>query len=152
MAEITLLRIQNPRAFLVPDLNAFVLRALGTSPMVDDPAAALLELVDYVEDARAGVFVVRHGADYVGLALAECSGSAFAPGCNVLHFYNAGPPEARKRLVDAIAGFAREHGTLRIWGVDINQRPKGFVKLFEALGPATLRGHLYELDLSEGTA
>lgn len=150
MTDTTLLRIQNPRAFLMPDLNAFVMKALSSSPLIEDADLALVELVDYVAYPQAGLYLVREGNQYVALALIEHTGSALTSGCTVLHFYNRGSHEARKALIDAIAGFARDRGTVKIWGIDINLRPKGFVKLFKALGPATARGHLYELDLSEG--
>lgn len=127
-----------------------MLKALSSSPLIEAPEAALLELVDYVEHPGAGVYIVREGLAYVGLLLIEHSGSAFTPGCTVLHIHNEGSPEARKRLVDAAVAFARERGVSKIWGVDINRRPKGFARLFKAAGPAVNRGSLFEFDTSEG--
>ncbi len=150
MTDTALLRIQNPRAFLMPDLNAFVLRALSSSTIIKAPAAALLELVDYVEHPGAGVYVVREGSEYVGLLLIEHSGSAFTPGCTVLHMHNAGSTEARKKLVDAAVAFARDHGASQLWGVDTNSKPGAFARLFKAAGPAVNRGCLFEFDTSEG--
>lgn len=151
--EYVLLRVQNPRAFVLPALSGFLLKALESSPLIEDPQAALLELVDYIAHDHAGLFVVRRANDYngyVAFALAEYSGSALSPACVVLHFYNKGPAEARNLLVDAVVGFARHHGTAKIWGIDVNQQPEAFVKLFEAAGPATPVGQLFEFDLSEG--
>jgi hypothetical protein len=150
MTDTTLLRVLNPRAFLIPDLNAFVLKALSSSPLTEDPEAAMLELVDMVEHPALGLYVVREGAAYTGLALCQNNSSAMNPGCMVLHFYAPRAPEARKALLDAIADFARAGGNAKIWGIDVNCRGKGFARMFKALGAPAVRGQLFEFDVTSG--
>jgi hypothetical protein len=150
MTDTTLLRVLNPRAFLLPDLNAFILKALGSSPLTEDPQAALLELVDAIHHPGLGLFVVREGSQLKGLALCENNTSAMSPGCMVLHFYAPGAQEARKALLGAIADFARAGGNSKIWGIDVNCRGKGFARMFKALGAPTVRGQLFEFDVTDG--
>lgn len=150
MTETTLLRVQNPRAFLIPSFNAFLLKALSTSPLTEDPEAAMLELVDLAQHPAAGIFVVREGAEYTGFALCENNSSALSPGCMVLHFYAPNAPEARKALIEAVADFARSGQNSKIWGIDVNCRGKGFARMFKAVGSPTVRGQLFEFDVTEG--
>lgn len=146
------IRIQDPNAFLIPGLTELALSALGTSPLVPDPQAALLELVDKIAHPALGLFVVLEGDRLTAIALAEHNDSALSPGCGVLHFYNRGSNEARKALIDALAGFAREGGFTKLWGIDTGRRPGAFARLFRALGPAEPQGQLFEFDLTEGDA
>jgi hypothetical protein len=145
-----LLRVLNPRAFLIPDLNAFLVTALASSPLTEDPESALLELVDLVQHPALGLFVVRESNKYVGFALCENNSSALSPGCMVLHFYSPNAPEARKSLLDAIADFARGGGHTKVWGFDVNCKARSFARMFKALGAPTVRGQIFEFDLTEG--
>lgn len=147
--EPKLIRVQNPRAFLVPEFNAFIAEALSTSPFIGDPQQAIFELVNYVENPRMALYIAIEGIEITGMVLAQCSGSTFSPGCRALHFYNGGSAETRKLLISGLADFARSYGETSIWGVDTNKKPRGFGKLFRALGPSTRRGEVFEFDLSE---
>lgn len=147
--EPKLIRVQNPRAFLVPEFNTFIAKALGTSPFIGDPQQAIFELVNHIEKPQLALYIVIEGIELTAMALAECSGSTFSPGCLVRHFYNEGSNEARKLLIDSIVEFTQNSGASRIFGVDINQKPRAFGKLFSAAGPATAKGTFFEFDLSE---
>jgi len=150
MTDTTLLRVLNPRALLIPNLNALILEALRSSPLTENPEAALLELVDLLEHPALGLFVVRQGTEFVGMGLYENNSSALSPGCMVLHFYAPNAPEARKALLDALADFARAGGNTKIWGIDVNCKPRGFARMFRALGAPQARGQLFEFDLTAG--
>jgi hypothetical protein len=144
MSDATLLRISNPRAFLVPDIQSFILKSLATSPIMPDAEAALLELVSYVELKLMGLFLVREDGKYTGMVLVENNPSALSPGCTVLHFYNEGGAAARKALIQAAIDFAKSGGFTKIRGIDINQRPGAFARLFRAAGPVKAIGGFYE--------
>lgn len=150
MTDTALLRVLNPRSFLIPDLQSFVLKALASSPLTEDADAALVELVDLIQHESVGLFLVREGSAYTGFALCENNRSALSPGCMVLHFYAPRAPEARKALLEAIAAFARQGGNSKIWGIDVNCRGRGFARMFKALGAPTVRGQLFEFDVTEG--
>jgi hypothetical protein len=144
MSDATLLRISNPRAFLIPEIQNFILKSLATSPIMPDAGAALMELVNYIELSILGLFLIREDGKYVGMALAENNPSALSPGCTVLHFFNEGSGDARKALIQAVIDFARAAGFTKIRGIDINQRPGAFARLFSAAGPVKVIGGFYE--------
>lgn len=144
------IRVLNPAAFYLPDFTQLVLDALSKSPLVRDSEAALFEIIEHLGDPRRGVLVAREAGEYVGVAIVENGSSALSPGTVVLQFHNRGSADARKALIEAIAGFAREGGNARIWGIDANQRPAGFARLFRALGPVETHGQLFSFDLTEG--
>lgn len=143
-------RVLNPAAFYLPDFAQLILDGLRSSSLVEDAESALLETIDRLGNPLFGLFVVREAAEHVGMVMLHNSPSALSPGCRVLHFYNRGSADARKALIEAVAAFAREGGNTRIWGIDMNQRPGGFARLFKALGPATSHGQLFAFDLTEG--
>jgi hypothetical protein len=144
MSDATLLRISNPRAFLIPEIQGFILKSLATSPIMPDAEAALLELVNYIQLQIMGLFLVREGGKYTGLVIAENNPSALSPGCTVLHFYNEGSANTRKALIQAVIDFAEAGGFTKIRGIDINQRPEAFARLFRAAGPVKAIGGFYE--------
>lgn len=148
MTDTTLLHIVNPRTFLIPDFQTFMLKALATSPLIPDAWAALLELSDVLHDPTLGLFAVMEGNQFVGMTIAHNNSSALSPGCGVLHFYNKGSAAARKALVEALIGFAKAGGHTKIWGVDINQSPEAFARLFKAIGPATSVGDMMGFEIS----
>ena len=149
---MNLLHILNPRVFLMPNFQQFMMKALSTSVFVF-ALDALLELSTSILSPHIGLFVVVDDeGQFIAMALIGNSTTALAPGCAVLHFYNkGGTRESRKLLTDAIVQFAKAHGQTKIRGIDTNHKPLAFVKLFEAaLGPATAKGQAYEFDISGG--
>ena len=150
MNDPELLHITNPRAFLLHDFQSFMLKALSTSPLMPDAEAAILELATYLNTGGdlIGLFAVRERGLYTGMALAENNASALSPGCTVLHFYNAGSPEARKRLVQAVLAFAAAGGMSKIRGFDVNSKPRAFARLFQSDSGlvASPLGQIYEFE------
>ncbi len=144
-----LLHIMNPQAFLLPDLQQFMMKALSTAAFLS-ALDALLELSSAVLNPNIGLFIVMDEDRYVGMALAGNSTTALAPGCAVLHIYNkGGTRESLKLLTGALIEFAQAHGNTSIRGIDTNHKPRAFVKLFEeALGPSTAKGQAFEFDIS----
>ena len=135
---------------MLSDLQNFVLKAFATSPIIEDAHAALLELVEYIEQPIMGLFLTREGTEFTGLALLENCPSALSPGCLVLHFYNAGSAAARKLLIQAVIDFARSGGYDKIRGCDINHKPEAFARLFRSAGPAVELGQFFEFQLPKG--
>lgn len=150
MTEPTLIRVTSPRAFMLADLQNFVIRALTTSPIIPDAHAALLELVEYIDKSVMGLFLVREGAEFTGMILMENCESALSPGSTVLHFYNAGSAAGRNLLIQAAIAFARSAGLHKIRGIDISHKPAAFARLFRSAGPATELGCYFEFALPEG--
>lgn len=146
MIEPVLFRVTSPRAFMLADLHQFVLKALSTSPIIADPQAAVLELVEYIDQPAIGLFLVRDGVKFTGLALCENNFSALSPGTHVLHFYNEKDTASRKLLIQAVIAFSRAGGLNKIRGFDINNQPEAFARLFRAAGPARELARIYEFE------
>lgn len=143
-----LLQVTTDRAFLIPQLQHFMLKALATSKLINDAEAALLEITDFIHTGLLGVFLtVDDKGEFAGMALAETNISALSPGCIVLHFYNCGEAESRNLLIRAVIDFAKDAGMTKIRGFDANNRPAAFARLFKAAGQAKSFGHGYEFDL-----
>ena len=114
-----------------------VVQALATDPLVTDPTAATVEIAGLLKNADFGLFVTDGGVIVV-----NCDRGALCPGCTVLHLY--APSGQRKVLVEAAEKLARERGCNRIRGVDINQRPDAYERLFK---PSRTIGTMYERNL-----
>lgn len=146
MSDPILFRVTSPRAFMLADLQSFVIKALASAPTMPDAHAALLELVEYIDQPAIGLFLVRQDDKFVGLALVENNFSALSPGCHVLHFYNVGGAASRKLLIQAVIAFSQAGGLNKIRGFDINNRPAAFARLFRAAGPARELARIYEFE------
>ena len=153
-----LLHILNPRTFIMPEFQNFVMKALATNPFIPDAQDAMIELSGQMLNPNIGLFVTVEGDKppgatdwYRGLVLVVNSTTPLSPGCMVLTFYNrdAGR-ESRNLLMGAIKAFANAHGHTKIRGMNISGQPDAFAKLFREVGSPTLRGHLFEFELSEG--
>jgi hypothetical protein len=133
MSEPTLFRVTSPRAFMLADLQQFVIKALTTAPTMPDAHAALLELVEYIDQPAIGLFLVRRDDKFVGLALVENNFSALSP-------------DSRKLLIQTVMAFSQAGGLNKIRGFDINNRPAAFARLFRAAGPARELARIYEFE------
>lgn len=142
----TLIRIINPRALLLPDLQSFVLKALSTAALIEDAAAATFEMIDLIASPSYGLFVVREGTEYKGLAIVESCQSTFTTGCVVIHFYSKGTAETRKALMQAVRDFATVNGHHKIWGFDTNHKPRAFARLFKAMGTPKSVGEVFQFE------
>jgi hypothetical protein len=131
---------------MLADLSAFVARALATSSIIPDAHAAIMELVDYIDQPAIGLLLTRKADKFTGLALCENNTSALSPGCHVLHFYSAGDAESRKLLIQGVMAFAQAGGMKKIRGFDINNQPEAFARLFRAAGPARELARIYEFE------
>jgi hypothetical protein len=114
-----------------------VVKALQSDPLVVDPFAAVVEAAGLVGNPDFGLFVTDGGVIVV-----DCNRSALCAGATVLHLY--APRGQRKALVAAAEELARARGCNRIRGVDINQRPMAYERLFK---PSRTIGTLYERNL-----
>lgn len=143
---VSLIRISNPRAFFILDLQAFVLKALTTAALIEDAEQAMIEMLDLVMSDNYGLFVVREGSKYVSLVVVESVRSSFTKGCVVIHFYNVGSAAARKLLIQGIQQFATANGQTKIWGFDTNHKPRAFARLFRALGAPKSVGEVFQFE------
>lgn len=150
---MNLLHVTNPRAFFLEDFQNFVLKALATDPFVFalDAFVALSKHVAAF-DPNVGLFITTDdNGRYIGLAMVGNSTTPLAPGCSVLHFYNeGGNRESRNLLIRAVIEFAKAHGQPIIRGVDTNQKPRAFAKMFgvEGLKPVPM-GQVFHFEIEQ---
>ncbi len=144
-------RVRDPAAFDIPEIGNFVERALASNRLIRDVPAALEELKGSVERSDLGVFLVgdMDKQDWRGFIFAQASGSAFNPACVVIHFFNEGDADDRSALVRALDSFAREMGHDTIVGIDTNDKPRAFGKLFASLGAPEYGGQVFIFDMTE---
>ena len=114
-----------------------IVEALATDPLVTDPIAATIEIAGMLKNPDFGLLVTDGG-----MIVVNCDRGALCPGCTVLHLY--APNGQRKVLVEAADKLARERGCNRIRGVDINQQPEAYERLFK---PTRTIGVMYERNL-----
>lgn len=145
-----LLHILNPRTFLLPDFQEFMLKALSTSPFIF-ALDSYVWLAKQVLNPNIGLFVtVDERGRYHGMVIVGNSTIPLSPGCMALHFYNEGADaQSRKLLIQVAVQFAKAHGCDKIRGSDTNGKPKAFARLFKEAGPVTPRGQIFEFDISE---
>lgn len=145
------LRVRDSAAFQIPHVRAFLERALATDKLIQDVPAAIKELESIGDRADLGVFLVGdlEKGDWRGMLFAQSSGSAFNPACVVIHFYNEGDDDDRSALIRALYRFAEECGNTRIVGIDTNDKPRAFGKLFAALGSPSYGGQVFIFDMQD---
>lgn len=127
-------RVTNAERFSHPALRAFLLSALRTDPLIERPELALDELAIRVPDASCGVYVGANDSAPVALLVVDANKSEFSRAVVVVHIYNSGGMAMLRDLFRAMETFKNEHGLKRVHGIDINQRPAAYRRLFR-LGP-----------------
>ena len=103
----------------------FVLEALATCPFVTDPRKALVEVARELSDPDVGLYVDPG----VGLLLCRNNTGEFMKGVTGTHLYSK-VPGAAVALMTQLHAFAIERGAPEVFGVDVNQRPKAYERLF----------------------
>ena len=144
-------RVRDPLAFDIPQIKGFVERALATNKLIRDVPAAVEELKQQVSRADLGVFLVgdMDTHDWRGMLFAQASRSAFNPACVVIHFVNEGDDNDRGALIRALDSFAREMGNDTIVGIDTNNKPRAFGRLFSSIGAPEYGGEVFIFDMRE---
>lgn len=123
-------RITNEEQLRRPALREFLLSALRTDPLIERPELALAELQDRVSDPTCGVYVGAHEKAPAALLVVDANKSEFSRAVVVIHIYNVGGTALLRDLFRAMETFKNEHGLSRVHGIDINQRPRAYVRLF----------------------
>lgn len=144
-------RVRDPAAFRIPEIREFLEDALASDQLVGDVAAAIKELELSASRADLGIFLVgdQEEQDWRGFLFAQSSKSAFNPACVVIHIHNAGDGDDRAALVRALDSFARENDHDRIIGIDTNNKPRAFGRLFASLGTPRYGGEVFIFDTQE---
>ncbi len=123
-------RLTNATHFQHAPLREFLLSALRTDPLIERPDQALDELALRVSDAACGVYVGANDAAPVALLVVDANKSEFSRAVVVIHIYNRGGVRMLRDLFRAMESFKDEHGLARVHGIDINQRPGAYRRLF----------------------
>lgn len=108
----------------------FVLEALRTDPLVERPELAFGELLERVTDSTCGVFLGARDQELSALLICDANKSEFSRAVVVVHIYNTGGLGMLRALFRAMEGFKNEHGLERVHGIDVNQRPHAYCRLF----------------------
>lgn len=111
-------------------LHDFLLEALRTDPLVQRPERAVDELRTRVEDPTCGVFIGSTEHELAALLIADANLSEFSRAVVVVHIYNRGGIGMLRDLFKAMRVFKDEHGLERVHGIDINQQPRAYQRLF----------------------
>lgn len=144
---LTLLVVRQPLQLFDPGLYELVLAALKSNPLAD-VKGGVLELMAAAGQQGAGIIAIREGDDWKGITIVNV-GKGLVNGATVLHFHCVGAGRVRAALVRALTTFARAHGATRLFGIDVNNKPGAFVRLFGEIGPAKEYGRLVEFDLGD---
>lgn len=144
---IDIIRVRNPAAFLIPEIQQLVEDALATIPSRQAKVARNI-LPETVSEDETGLYLARIDGEWKGLAWVRNSDREDDKSALVLHFYcrKAGRG-VREALVEAVVNHAREGGmeTLTAW--DLNRRPRAFQRIFRSAGPSKEVIRAYEFDL-----
>ncbi len=127
-------RLTNAAYLEHPALREFMLHALRTDPLIERPALALKELESRLSDASCGVYVGADDAEAKALLVVDANKSEFSRAVVVIHIYNRGGTRMLRDLFRAMEVFKDEHQLSRVHGVDINQRPRAYCRLFRLGG------------------
>lgn len=141
--SVELFRLQNAEQLQMPSVKAFVREALATNRLIEDVDAALAELEQLIDAPTVAVVIGHEAGEWAGFVMLQASYSAFNRACAVVHFYNAGSPSMRKALCDAVLKFAEVAGLPKIRGVDINNSPAAFARLFGSRAKARKVGEVF---------
>lgn len=148
MPEITILRMRNPAALAIPEIEQLIEDAFANVAC----RAAKNALPESLEEERTALFLARIGPTWKGLAWVRNSGREDDKSALVLHFFcrRAGRG-VREALVKAVVDFAKEGGmdTLMAW--DINRKARAFQRIFKSAGPSKEVVRAYEFDLRGAT-
>lgn len=147
--SVEVVRVRNVAAFGMPAISNMIRRALASNTLVENVNDAMDELERFIDRDFLGLFLAREDKAWSGMLLASWSRSALSPGCNILHIYSEGSNETRDALVEQAIEYARVGGYDRIIGMDANDRPRGFKKLFgRKFNNVRLSGevHVFELE------
>ena len=124
-------RIRSQVMLTATPLRDFVLKALATDPLIESPARALAELALRLSENTCGVFVGHINSAPKALLIADANTSEFSRAVVVVHIYNRGGIPMLQDLFSAMHDFKCEHGLSRVHGIDINERPEAYVRLFK---------------------
>lgn len=146
---VEIIRLTQRAALELPDIKELLTTAFSSNMLIKDVEKAIAEISSEIDRDALGLFIAGEDSKWTGLVFAQNSKSAFNPSCVVLHFYCKGSKEARNGLVQALFDYAISGGNDRILGIDTNDKPKGFAKLFGALGTPTKSGSVFIFDMTE---
>lgn len=123
-------RVTQPGWFELERLRSFIVRALSTDPLVERPELACDELRKRVSDPTCGVYVGATEDELAALLIVDANKSEFSRAVVVVHVYNQGGTALLRDLFRAMEEFKNQHGLARVHGIDINQRPRAYCRLF----------------------
>jgi len=143
---IEILRMRNPAALSIPEIEKLVDDAFGNVTN----RAARNHLPESIQDANVGVFLARLGSEWKGLAWVRNSTREDDPSAVVLHFFcrKAGRG-VREALVGAVVDFAKGGGMETLMAWDMNRKARAFQRIFKSAGPSKEVVRAYEFDLSQ---
>lgn len=135
------IRIRNAQSFLISEVADCLIEMLKTNPQAE-PGKAFATLMQHAHDPEVGIFIT---SDYSGAAVCILPVSGLGNYASLYHLHGKG--EARKVLMEAMTQYCRESGTNRLVTANINDKDRGFKKLYGQHGNVKRIGTLYELEI-----
>lgn len=142
---VDIIRLRNPNAFQLPELEEFVQTALRNI-RYGTPKAKMMESLT---EEHIGVLLARQDGEWCGLAWVDNGAWERDGVAAVLHFYSTGGKVVRETLIAAVVEFARSAGADKLLAWDMNQKPGAFGRIFRSAGPVKEVMRAYEFDLSK---
>ncbi|MFW6028240.1 MAG: hypothetical protein ACOC9Q_01805 [bacterium] len=150
--SVEVVRVRNAAAFDMKAIANLIRRSLASDSLVRNVNDAMDELQRFIDRDNLGLFIAREGRAWSGLLIASWSRSALSPGCTILHLHNEGGRETLDALVEQAIEYARDGGYDRVIGMDTNDRPRGFKRLFgRKFKNVQLSGEVHVFELEDET-
>lgn len=144
---MTVLRIQNPLAYALPEVEALVHRAFDAQPSLAAPAVALEELRRLAALPYLVVLMMREGERWTGMVIATLPMTRLQQTATVYHLYTE-TSTARGELSRELVSLLDDLGLQAFETVNLNgAQDKAFERLFRQYAKITKRGTLFRFDL-----
>lgn len=146
-ADITVARLTKWQLYVAsPDIFALVTEGLKSDPLCN-VQKGVIELIKIIPEPDIGFFIAYKKDKPVGFIILQHS-EGLLEGCLVLHFYSKGGVGIRRSLMRTAIDFTRQCGMLKLIGMDANDKPHVFCRLFAAPGVTIVpRGRVFEFNL-----
>lgn len=147
--RIEVVRMQNPQAFLFPEVQALFKRAFHGNALLrfeDCPEG----FVAMVVDPLIGVFLGRENGRFKALGVVMLPANAMQGKPRVFSFYCSGSAALRNAMQKAGVDFMRGAGYTGFWAINTTGKSQGiYARLFKGMGEAKEIGTIVEFTLPE---
>lgn len=149
MPDPAIIRVANPAALDLPEINDLLTEAFATNADIP-PETALSELRRILTSPNVALFLAREGENYVSMALVFVPTTRFSSAVQVYHIFNRGGRRTLDALADAVVDITRKNGYDAIETVNTDGRDMAFARLFGKAATPTIKGTLFRFEIDGG--